>query len=261
MTTEQVEAACGVGKSSVSRIENAQIRIKPIYVEALCRAYDITGEERDALLQLSKDSNKKGWWSPYAKTLTSQYLEYITFENEAASLRTYQPLVVPGLLQTEDYTRAMARGTVRPSLSDDEVDARVKVRMARQARLDGINPLSVWAIVDESALRRPTGGTRIMRKQLTQLEDMSLLPNVTLQVVGNELGAHPGMDGSFVILSFPSKAAADVVYMDTPIGPFFAEDEGDIERCTMLFEYLRAAALEEEQSRQRIRDAVKELER
>ncbi|MGA8115054.1 MAG: helix-turn-helix transcriptional regulator [Actinocatenispora sp.] len=259
MTTEQVEAACGVGKSTVSRIETASIRIKPLYVKALCDAYGIDGEDRAAFMQLSRDAERTGWWSPYAGTLSGQYLEYISFEASAKALRTYEPLVVPGLLQTAEYARAVIAGMVRPTLRDSELEERVKVRIERQGRLDGVDALSLWAIVDESALRRPTGGPDVMRAQLQHLYEVSRLPNVTLQVVGNELGAHPGMTGSFFILSFPSKREEDVIYLDTPIGDLYAEAEQDIESCTMLFEHLRAAALNEDQSRQRIRDAEREL--
>lgn len=261
LTTEQVEALCDVGKSTVSRIETASIRIRPIYVDQLCKAYEITGDERESLLQLSRDSEKRGWWSPYAKTLTAQYLEYISFENEASSLRTYEPLVVPGLLQTEEYARAVIRGMVRPNLREDQVSERMRVRLERQQRLDGDSPVSLWAIVDESALCRPTGGREVMREQLEHLVGVSSQPNITLQVIGNEIGAHPGMTGSFMILTFPPKRWSDVVYLDTPVGELYAEDEANSEACSTLFEYLRASALDEDQSRHRIRRAAKELDR
>lgn len=259
MTADEVVVAASVGKSTLSRLENAQIKIKPLYVKALCDAYGVDPDERDALMQLARDADKRGWWTPYGGSITAQYLEYISFENEASAVLTYQPLLVPGLLQTPDYARAVIRGMVRPELTDEEVDRRVALRADRQRWLSREDGARLWAIVDENVLRRPTGGSETMRAQLQHLEDISRLPLVTLQVIATELGAHVGMLGSFSILEFPAPQHEDVVYVDTPAGEYFVEDNPQLQACKVAFEHLRAAALGEDESRQRIRAAAKEM--
>ncbi len=259
MTADDVAAVCDVGKSTLSRLENAQIKIKPLYVRALCDAYGVDPDERDALTQLARDADQRGWWTPYGDSITAQYLEYISFENEANSILTYQPLLVPGLLQTPDYARAVIRGMVRPELAEEEVDRVTGLRLERQRWLTREDGVSLWVIVDEAVLHRPTGGVETMSAQLRHLAEMSRLPIVTLQVMPSEAGAHVGMLGSFSILEFPSPTHEDVVYVDTPVGEIFVEDDAQLQACKIAFDHLRAAALNEEESRMRVRMAAKEL--
>jgi hypothetical protein len=167
--------------------------------------------------------------------------------------------LVPGLLQTADYVRAVARETHRPALSEEEIERRVAVRMERQGRLTADEFFRLWAIVDESVLRRPTGGAEVMRPQLDHLDEMSRIRTVTLQVMPLELGAHVGMTGPLVVLQFPNAQHGDVVYVDTPVGDIFAEDKAQVHACKVAFEHLRASALDEDQSRQRIRRAAEEF--
>ncbi|WP_262403709.1 DUF5753 domain-containing protein [Actinomadura sp. CNU-125] len=154
----------------------------------------------------------------------------------------YECLFIPGLLQTERYARAAISG-VLPECGRDEIEHRVDARMQRQAALTKDQPLKLWAIVDEAALRRAVGGREVLREQLEHLLEVTELPTVHLQVLPFEAGAHPGMHGSFVIMNFPEAIGPDLVYTETQAGNLFLEEEADIARYSLVFTHLRAGAL------------------
>jgi hypothetical protein len=174
--------------------------------------------------------------------LPAVYSDYIGFESEARAISNYESLFVPGLLQTEDYARAVIRGTL-PHATDDQVEIRVRARMERQGLLTREDALRFWAIMDEAAVRRVVDGRPVMRAQLAKLQEMAQLPHVTIQVIPYEAGAHPGMTGSFVVLEFPDPADRSLVYLDSMAGDLFLEDDLEIRRYILMFEHLRAAAL------------------
>jgi Domain of unknown function (DUF5753) len=165
----------------------------------------------------------------------------IGFEDQAMSISNYESLFVPGLLQTEEYARAQLRGTL-PTATDAEVENRVQARMERQPVLLKDDAPKLWAIVDEAALRRQVGGRDVMRGQAARLLEARSLPNVTIQVIPYGAGAHPGMDGSFVILGFPDADDPSIVYSESAAGGLFLEEDAEIRRYILMFEHLRAAA-------------------
>ncbi|MCW2639447.1 MAG: transcriptional regulator [Dactylosporangium sp.] len=178
---------------------------------------------------------------------------------EARSVRNYESLFVPGLLQSEDYARAVIKG-VLPLASDDEVERRVEARIQRQQSLRKKSPLRLWAILDEAVLHRRVGGTKVMVEQLQALVKVASQPHVTLQVIPFTTGAHAGMPGSFVVMDFPDAADPALVYIDSMAGDLFLEREPDLRRYTVLFEHLQAAALDPANSVQLIEthvDAIK----
>jgi hypothetical protein len=184
-------------------------------------------------------------------------MTFIGFEGEARSSWNYESLFVPGLLQNEDYARAVITGTL-PFASREEVERRVEVRMERREVLRNENPLELWGIVDEAALRRQVGGRAVMRAQLRQLLEATELPNVTLQVIPFDAGAHAGMADSFVFLQFAEEAIPDVVSVETMAGELFLEAESDIRRYKLVFEHLRAVAASPDASRSLIASIVAE---
>jgi hypothetical protein len=185
---------------------------------------------------LLRDARQRGWLYAYQAVLPEQYTTYIGFEGEARGVWNYESLYVPGLVQTEDYARAVIRGGF-PSASRDEIERRVQVRMERQDVLRGDRPLELWGIVDEAALRRQVGGREVMRGQLRHL-----LRAAELQVIPFGAGAHAGMPGSFVFMQFAEAAIPDVVYIDSMAGELFLEEESDVRRYKLVFEHLRAVA-------------------
>ena len=179
-------------------------------------------------------------------------------EGEARGVWNYESLYVPGLVQTEDYARAVIRGGF-PSASRDEIERRVQVRMERQDVLRGDRPLELWGIVDEAALRRQVGGREVMRGQLRYLLEAAELPQVTLQVIPFSAGAHAGMPGSFVFMQFAEAAIPDVVYIDSMADELFLEEESDVRRYKLVFEHLRAVAESPDAARSLIAGLVAQM--
>jgi hypothetical protein len=158
-------------------------------------------------------------------------------------VRNYESLFIPGLLQTEAYARAVIPG-VQPSITKDQIDQRVQARIERQQLLDRDDPLELWAVLDEAAIRRLVGGREIMHAQITHLTQAARRPNVTIQVIPFEAGAHPGMPGSFVHMDFKDPLDPELVYIDTMAGDLFLEADADLRRYRSMFDHLRASASE-----------------
>lgn len=252
---DQAASEADLAKSTLSRIETAQIGCRPVVVRALLTLYGVSGPEAESLIQLARDAKQRGWWQAFGDVLTSQYADYISLESEALSVRNYEPLFVPGLLQTPQYARAVIHA-VLVSATEEEIERRVEVRTARQQRLTASVPVDFWAIIDEAALRRPTGTPEIMRDQLAHIVEMMRLPNVTVQVLPTAIGAHPGMVGSFSVLEFPDQQQPDVVYVDCVAGELFLESESDARRVNMLYNHLRTKALDRDTSSDLIRALI-----
>jgi len=241
LTQEDVSERTGKDRSTLYRLESAQQRPQKSTLIQLLDLYGVAEPRRGDLLMLLREARQRGWMQPYRSELPEVYSDYISFEDEARSISNYESLFVPGLLQTEAYARAQLRGTL-PTASDGEIENRVAARMERQPVLAKDGAPKLWAIMDEAALRRLVGGRDVMRGQVARLLEARLLSNVTIQVVPYGAGAHPGMDGSFVILDFPDVDDPSIVYVESAAGGLFLEEEAEIRRYILMFEHLRAAA-------------------
>jgi transcriptional regulator with XRE-family HTH domain len=248
LTRDEVVERTGINVATMYRIEHARVRPQTRTLRTLLDLYGVEKEQQAELVGWLRDARERGWLHAYQSELPEQYMNFIGFEGEARSSWNYESLFVPGLLQTEDYARAVITG-VLPFASRDEVERRVEVRMERQEVLRNENPLELWGIVDEAALRRQVGGRAVMRAQLRYLLEASELPNITFQVIPFDVGAHAGMPGSFVFLQFADAAIPDVVYVDSMAGELFLEEESDIRRYRLVFEHLRAVAASPDVSR------------
>jgi transcriptional regulator with XRE-family HTH domain len=247
LTQEDVSERTGKDRSTLYRLENAQQRPQRSTLIQLLDLYGADQEQRTGLLTLLREAKQLGWMQPHHAELPAVYSDYIGFESEARTISNYESLFVPGLLQTEDYARAVIRGTW-PHATDDEVENRVRARMERQALLTRDHSPQLWAIMDEAAVRRVVGGQAVMRAQLARLAEAAALPHVTVQIIPYDAGAHPGMPGSFVVLDFPNPADQSIVYLDSMAGDLFLEDDVEIRRYMLMFDHLRAAALRPDQS-------------
>jgi transcriptional regulator with XRE-family HTH domain len=258
LTREDVTGRTGINEATLYRIETAKARPQARTLTALLELYGATDEQSAELAALARQSGEQNWLQSFPSELPEPYPTYISFESEARSLLNYESSFVPGLLQTEDYARAaLQRGN--PTATKEEIQHLVEARLGRQAVLARDPPLRLWAIVDEAALHRPVGGNEVMRAQLERLAESAELPHVTLQALPYDVGGHPGMAGSFVILQFGEPIAADVAYIETQAGDLFLETDTDVARFAAIFEHLRALALPPEVSVQLISSVAREL--
>lgn len=261
LSREQVEDQTGVNSGTLYRIETAQSRPQKRTLIALLDLYGVKDPLRSELLETAKSANTQGqgWLRPYHSDLPGEYAAYISFEAEASSVHNYESLYIPGLLQTEGYARAAIAGTL-PKASATEVENLVKARMERQERLEGDDPLEVWAIIDEAAVRRLVGDKTVMRDQLARLLEAVEQPNVTLQVIEFDAGAHPGMPGSFVYMEFRDPGDPELVYVDAAAGDLFLESEQDLDTYSGMFDHLRAMALSPARTTDMLSRVIQELE-
>ena len=255
LTREAVVERTGINAATLYRIEHGRVRPQTRTLRTLLDLYGVDQDQQVELVALLRDARQRGWLHAFQSELPEHYTTYIGFEGEAHSVWNYESLFIPGLLQTEDYARAVIRGGL-PNASRDEVERRVEVRMERQALLRNENPLNLWSIVDEAALRREVGGPEVMQAQFRYLMEASELPHVTFQVIPFDAGAHPGMPGSFILLQFGDAAIPDVIYVDTMAGELFLEEEADVRRYKLVFEHLRAVAASPEASLSLVTSAI-----
>jgi transcriptional regulator with XRE-family HTH domain len=244
VTIEAVAEMLECSASKVSRIETGHTTATVRDVRDMLAIYGVTGAECEELIQIAREARQKGWWHPYSPVLAGAY---VGLEAAAGSVRAYEQQTVPGLLQTEEYATAMIRAA-RPDWVAAEVEQRVRVRMGRQSLLSQDDPIDLWVVLDEAVISRPVGGEAVMRTQLERLVAAAELPNVTLQVLPFEVGAHAGMDGTFTILSFPEPGDPDVVYAENATGGLFLEKREELQKYIFIFDHIRAAAMRPEES-------------
>jgi transcriptional regulator with XRE-family HTH domain len=257
MTCEQAGEHLDCSASKISRIETARVPARTLDVQALCALYRASPEQIASLLTLVRESKQSGWWQRFDDILPDWFETYVGLEAAAASIRTYEIQLIPGLLQTEAYARALFESGDLGRRTD--IDRAVGIRRARQQVLAGENPPQYWVILSEAALQRMVGGPGVMRDQLLYLLEAGELPHVTIQVIRNDLGAHPGMLTPFVILGFPERADPRVVFVDYLTGALYLEKPEEVDRYDLAFNHLVAAAVAPAHTLQFIGDLAKDI--
>jgi transcriptional regulator with XRE-family HTH domain len=255
LTIDEVGEKLECSASKISRIETGHVGVNPRDARDLLELYGVAGDEREALVQLAREARKRGWWHAYNEVFTGAF---VGLEADASSLRAFQALLVPGLLQTERYTRTVIRA-MRPDAEEAEIQRRVAARKARQQLLADPSPAEYWAVIDEAVLYRMVGGPEVLAEQLERLLALAELRHVTIQVVPFGAGAHSGMEGPFLILGFPEQADPDVVYVDSTSGGSYLEMPDDVRRYSLMFDHLRAAALKPDDSIDLIAGAARRM--
>ncbi|ROP40983.1 helix-turn-helix domain-containing protein [Saccharothrix texasensis] len=255
LTIEDVAERLECSASKISRIETGRVGVTPRDVRDMLSAYGADRATSEELVQLARDARRRAWWDEFGDIAPGRY---VGFEADAEWVRTYQGLMVPGLLQSEAYTRALIRA-VLPGAEPAEVDRRVELRKARQALLLEDDPLRLHVVVDEAALRRLVGGPEVIAEQLARLTEVGKLRNITLQVAPFEAGGHAAMDGPFVILSFPEQSDPAVVYIESPKGDVYWEQPADVARYADMFARLSAQSLDPAASSALIGRVAREL--
>ncbi|KUH38971.1 MULTISPECIES: helix-turn-helix domain-containing protein [Streptomyces] len=253
LTGTQVAARLLISQAKVSHMETGRRAVSPRDVRDLCGLYGVTDQHVvDSLMGLARESRRQGWWHVYGDI---PHGVYVGLETEAASLHTYEPMVIPGLLQTPAYAAAVIEETI-PLATVEQAAARLKVRLRRQHRIyDPARRLRLWAVLDESTLRRVVGSREIMREQLEHLHALSTEPHVTVQVLPHAAGAHPGLSGQFSLLRFPDSGRA-VVYLERFTSDLYLERPHDVRHHELMYAHLQTQALCPDRSRHLIRETV-----
>ena len=251
-----VGTALGISASKISRIETGRIGLQADEVAALLGFYQVAKPLREELLELLRRAAEPGWWQVQGSRLPELWQELIDFERSATAIVNYEPLVVPGLLQSADYAGALIHAA-NPALSEDEVENRVAARTARQALLGRPRPPRLLVLLEEGVLRRVVGDAGLMRRQVRHLEDAATRSNVTIQVVPTAAGAHPGLEGPFVILEFDGDPT--IVHLETRRGSAFLDEDEDIAETTIALQHLQRIALSPDDSLALLADVAREL--
>lgn len=239
VTIDQVATQLECSASKISRIETGQTGVTPRDVRDILTVYGLTAETIDDLVEIAREAREKGWWQLYGDVLTSAY---VGLEAAADRICGYEAQVIPGLLQTEDYMRAMLRAA-RPDIAEREIDRRVRVRCGRQSLLTQDEPIDFRVVLDEAVLRRPVGGAAVMCGQFRQLIEMAERPNVTLQILPFSAGAHPGMDGTFAMLMYEESSNQNFVFAANAAGGLLLEKDDELQRYAFIFDLLRSCSL------------------
>ncbi len=238
ITLEEAGHKIRASHSKMSRLELGRVGFKDRDIADLLTEYGVHDEQqRDMLRTLARQANAQGWWHVYADIMPSWFEAYVGLEEAASAVRTYEVQFVPGLLQTEAYARAVTRLGYADA-SAEEIERRVSLRMARQQRLHGDDPLQLWAVVDEASLRRPLGGPAVMREQLQHLIEVTSMRNVTLQVIPFYSGGHAAAGGPFSILRFAEPDLPDVVYLEQLTSALYLDKRDEVDHYLAVMERL-----------------------
>jgi transcriptional regulator with XRE-family HTH domain len=230
-------------RSKISRIETGQRSVRPKELRELLDEYGVDEARSNALVSIARQARQTGWWQSYSHVLSDAYQDFISLEASAATIWIYEAQLVPGLLQTEDYARAIASASLVGE-SHEEREQFVQARLTRQHVLTRDDPLQLWAILSEGTLRQMVGGPEVMRDQLRHLiETGNTRPNVNIQVLPFSVGAHAATSGPFAIMKFPEAPDLGVVYLEGQTGGIYLESADEVARYTLVSEHLRASAL------------------
>jgi hypothetical protein len=254
MTGDQVADRVGWSASKLSRIENAHTVPGDAEIRQLLDLYDVEGHYADELFALAQEAAGRGWWETYSPTLPPDYAWLIGLEAEAQAALSWEPLIVPGLLQTGDYAREVTNGYLEriDPVPPSETRRRVEARLARQRVLTRDNPLQLSIVLDQSVLHRRFGDRSVMRSQIKRLLDLSERDNISLRILQLD-GRHPIGTGAFVLLQFGEVhdvTYQDVVYIENLTGGRYVEEEDEVFRYKRAFDRLSDLALDEQKSRE-----------
>jgi transcriptional regulator with XRE-family HTH domain len=253
ITREAAGYSIRASESKISRMELGRVSFKTRDVEDLLTLYGITDEaERTSLLSLAREANVAGWWHSYSDVLPSWFPTYVGLEGAAHLIRAYEVQFVHGLLQTEEYARAVVRRGMQGASTSD-VEKRVALRLERQKNLVSEHAPDFHVVLDEAALRRPYGDREVMRGQLEHLIDISQRPNVRLQIMPFRLGGHSGESGAFTILSFPESDLSDVVYLEQLTSALYLDKHEDVAQYERALKELQQESPGPDESRDLLR--------
>jgi transcriptional regulator with XRE-family HTH domain len=247
LTIEEVAQRLEVSPAKISRIETGRVGVRPRDVSDLLDEYDIHGTHRDNLLTLTREARQQGWWHSYGDVLSDKIEVWVELETEAKTIRLYEVQLIPGLLQTSEYARAVLRAHYRSEQSPEQIEQRVKFRMARQQLVIEQNNTPIWAVLDEAVLRRQMGPPEVMQSQYRRLLEFSEEYNITIQVLPFDAGVYSGVPGGFWMMQL-APPDPEVVVIEHRGGVLYLERSDEVAAYTHVFDRIRATAKGPEES-------------
>jgi transcriptional regulator with XRE-family HTH domain len=258
ITTAQAAELLSCSPAKISRIENGIVSVRVVDLRLLLDDYGDQDQEHRAYLErLARESNKRGWWQDYGDTIPPYYADFIGLETDASYIKTWEATIVPGLLQTPEYARAVM--LANPAMiSPDKLENLISIRHERQARLEQSTDVRLDAVIWEAALLTTVGSDEIQHGQLARLLELMNRPNISVQVLPLEAGDKANMSGSFVMFSFGSERSVSTVFVETLTSSQYLERDQELRGYTLVFDALRSAALSPAASAMRIRQHVEQ---
>ncbi|MFI0809761.1 helix-turn-helix transcriptional regulator [Streptomyces echinatus] len=256
---EEAARVLRVAPATVRRMEMAEVALKIPYLQLLLKAYGVPEDEAELFVQLAEEANRPGWWQRFHDILPNWFSMYVSLEGAAGLIRSYEPHFVPGLLQTEDYARAVLKSGAIGQTSPEDIERHVALRMQRQDLLTRPDAPRFWAVMDETALRRPVGGPEVMRAQIDKLLEATRLAHVTLQVAPFANGPHPGTYGPFVLFRFAMSELPDMVYSEYLTGAVYLDARTEVATHLEVMDRMAAQAATAQRTKEILRDLRKEL--
>ncbi|BAC73964.1 XRE family transcriptional regulator [Streptomyces avermitilis] len=256
---EEAARILRVAPATVRRMEMAEVSLKIPYLQLLLKAYGVGEEEAEAFVLLAEEANKPGWWQRFHDILPGWFSMHVSLEGAAALIRSYEPHFVPGLMQTEEYARVVLKSGAIGQTRPEDVDRYVALRMQRQELLTREDAPRIWAVMDETALRRPVGGPEVMRAQIDKLLEVTKLAHVTLQVIPFSSGPHPGTYGPFVLFRFAMPELPDMVYSEYLTGAVYLDARAEVATHLEVMDRMAAQAATAHRTKEILMDLRKEL--
>ncbi|WP_328676652.1 helix-turn-helix domain-containing protein [Streptomyces sp. NBC_00343] len=252
---EEAAQVLRVAPATVRRMEMAEVALKVPYVQVLLTTYGVAEEEADAFVALTEEANQPGWWQRFHDVLPEWFSLYVSLEGAAGLIRSYEPHFVPGLLQTEDYARAVLEAGTIGQTGPETIERHVSLRMARQGLLERDNPPHLWVVMDETVLRRPVSMRgEVMREQLDRLLEFGERDRVTLQVAEFDNGPHPGTYAPFSLFRFTEPELPDMVFTEYLTGALYLDSRTEVSAHLEVLDHMTAHAASAQRTKKILRD-------
>ncbi|MER5715866.1 helix-turn-helix transcriptional regulator [Streptomyces sp. NPDC002132] len=256
LSREEAARALRVAPATVRRMETAEVSLKIPYVQVLLDAYGVPAQEADAFVALAEEANRPGWWQRFHDVLPEWFSLYVSLEGAARLIRSYEPHFAPGLLQTEAYARAVLESGTVGRRSPEAIERHVSLRMARQRLLEGPDAPHLWAVMDETVLRRPVGADpAVMRGQLDKLLEFAERDRITLQVAEFADGPHPGTSAPFSLFRFAEPELPDMVVTEYVSGALYLDSRNEVSAHLEVLDHITTHAASAERTKKLLRDA------
>ncbi|MGW2620161.1 helix-turn-helix domain-containing protein [Streptomyces sp. NPDC001500] len=255
LSREEAARALRVAPATVRRMETADVALKVPYVQVLLEAYGVSEAETELFVSLTEEANRPGWWQRYHDVLPEWFSLYVSLEGSARLIRSYEPHFVPGLLQTEDYARAVLEAGTVGRTTPQALERHVSLRMARQRLLESADPPHLWVVMDETVLRRPVSeDVTVMSEQLDKLVEFAERDRITLQISEFASGPHPGTSAPFSLFRFAEPELPDMVVTEYLTGALYLDDRKEVSAHLEVLDHMTTHAASALRTKEILRD-------